>query len=255
MRLSCIVAAVVLCVEVAAASSASLGVAHTVSYDSRSLVLDGARVLLLSGSIHYQRVLPADWPRVLALAVEGGLNTIQTYVAWDEHEPVEGNVSFAGRNDLVGFTALAGSLGLRVVVRIGPYICGEHFNGGIPLWMRDSGAACFRCSDARWEAFTVHVLSTVVGALRAGGQLWTQGGPVVLLQVENEYSGRDAAYLAYEVAAARAETTDVPWILCHDLALCTAVNAANSSNAAGDALCTINGLCVGGRVGGGGGGA
>ena len=142
--------------------------ARSSTYDARSFLLDGERVLILSGSIHYQRVLPADWPRALALAAEAGFNAVQTYVLWDMHEPERGNISFSGANDIVAFAAIAQSLGLRLDVRIGPYICGEHFNGGVPIWMRgaESGAECFRCRDAAWEAFTVHVLSAVVGARR-----------------------------------------------------------------------------------------
>ena len=117
-----------------ASASAPGGGAHTVGYDARSMLLDGERVLLLSGSLHYQRIVPADWPRVLALAVELNLNTISTYVFWDEHEAVKGNVSFAGRNDLAAFTALAGGFGLRVVVRIGECsaMAPQHAR---PLWV------------------------------------------------------------------------------------------------------------------------
>ena len=222
---------------------ASAAAAHTVSYDSRAVLLDGNRELLLSGSIHYQRVHPSDWSRALSLAVESGFNTIQTYTFWDEHEAVRGNISFSGQNDLSSFVSMVGSLGLHVVVRIGPYTCGEHYNGGVPLWMRaigGSGATCFRCSDPAWEAFTVHVLDAVVSELRRHNLLFTQGGPVIMLQVENEYGGSDQAYLDFVVAAARNATTDVPWFLCHDLALCTAVNSGKGP--LGDALCTINGF-------------
>ena len=217
---------------------------HAVTYDARSFKLDGQRELLLSGSIHYQRVHPTDWPRVLALAAEAHFNTIQTYVAWDEHEAARGNVSFSGSNDIAAFVALAGALGLRVVVRIGPYICGEHFNGGIPLWMRaneGSNATCFRCSDPAWESFSTHVLTAVVDELRGKGLLWPQGGPVIMLQVENEYGGKDIAYLKSAVAAARNITTAVPWILCHDEGLCSEVNA-DGGGALGNAVCTINGF-------------
>ena len=166
-----------------------------------------------------------------------------TYVLWDEHEPERGAVDFSGRNDLAAFVALAGSLGLLVDVRIGPYICGEHFNGGVPIWMRagESGAGCFRCSDAAWENFTSHVLGAVVGELRRAGALWTQGGPVYLLQVENEYGGGDLSYLRFCVDAARNATTDVPWLLCHDEDLCAKVNAGSGLDG-GLALCTINGF-------------
>lgn len=224
-----------------AALAARVCATPSVSYDERSLLLNGERAFTLSGSVHYQRVIPADWPRVLQLAVEMGLNSIQTYVQWDQHEAVEGAVSFSGQNNLTAFVALAGSLGLRVHVRIGPYICGEHFNGGIPVWMR-SKAACFRCADPGWEAFSKRVLELVVGQLTAAGQLWTQGGPVFMLQVENEYSGPDTKYLTDMVMAARAITTDVPWVLCHDLQLCSKINAAPGAPPGGFALCTINGF-------------
>lgn len=212
---------------------------QTVNYDSRSLILNGERVFTLSGSIHYQRVFPSDWLRVLSLAAEMGLNAIQTYVQWDQHEAVQGEVSFSGQNNLTEFVALAGSLGLRVHVRIGPYICGEHFNGGVPQWMRTQ-ASCFRCSDPGWEAFSKRVLSLVVGQLTAAGQLWTQGGPVFMLQVENEYSGPDVKYLADMVAAARNLTTAVPWVLCHDLEDCAQVNSAPGAPPEGLALCTVS---------------
>jgi beta-galactosidase len=220
----------------------ALAAARSITYDSRSYVLDGKRALLLSGSIHYQRVEPSDWPRVLSLAAEANFNVIQTYVTWDEHEATEGTISWSGRNNITAFVSLAQSHGLNVVVRIGPYICGEHFNGGIPLWMRaveGSGASCFRCTDPVWENFSSHVLGEVVGQLRASNLLYTQGGPVIMLQVENEYNG-DIIYLKDVVAAARNITTDVPWILCHDEDLCSAVNA-DGGGALGKAVCTING--------------
>jgi hypothetical protein len=227
----------------ASASSPAAPAARSATYDARSFLLDGERALILSGSIHYQRVLRADWPRALALAAEAGFNAVQTYVLWDIHEPERGRISFEGNNDIAAFAAEAAALGLRLDVRVGPYICGEHFNGGVPIWMRadESGAACFRCSDAAWENFTVHVLSSVVGELRRAGALWTQGGPVYLLQVENEYGGGDVEYLKFCVAAARNETTDVPWLLCHDEDLCARVNEGSASPL-GDALCTINGF-------------
>ena len=105
-----------------------------------------------------------------------------------------------------------------------------------------SKAACFRCADPGWEAFSVRVLSLVVAQLRGAGQLWTQGGPVFMLQVENEYSGPDERYLTDMVMAARNLTTDVPWVLCHDLELCSKINAAPGAPPGGFALCTINGF-------------
>ena len=214
---------------------------RNVSYDARSFLVDGERALVLSGSIHYQRVHPTDWPRVLALAVEAGFNTIQTYVFWSLHEPERGSVSFSGANNLTDFIAQVGMWGLKAVVRLGPYDCGEFDNGGVPHWMRNTGASCFRCSDPVWLNYTSHVVTTVVASLKAAQLLWPQGGPVIMFQVENEYNGGDLSYLRSCVDIALNTTADIPWILCHDLDLCTKVNA-QSTSPLGDAVCTINGF-------------
>ena len=103
---------------------------RNVSYDSRSMMLDGERIFILSGSIHYQRIHPSDWLRVLSLASEAGLNTIQAYVFWNQHEVEQGVVDFSMNNNITAFIQIAASVSLNVVVRIGPYACGEHFAGG-----------------------------------------------------------------------------------------------------------------------------
>ena len=230
----------------AGASPASAAVAaRSVAYDGRSLLLDGARVLLTSGSIHYQRLHPSDWPRALALAAEAGFSAVQSYVFFDQLWPLERAApNFSGSNNVSAFAAAAARAGLLLVLRIGPYICGEHYNGGIPLWLRaneGSGAACFRCADAAWQNFTVRALDAVVGELQASRALYPAGGNIIALQVENEYSPGDQAYLNFCVAAARRATTAVPWLLCHDLDACAAVNAALNVSG-GAAVCTINGF-------------
>ena len=223
---------------------------HKVTFDERSAIIDGTPTLMLSGAIHYTRVHEEEWERVFALAVELGLNTIQTYVFWNAHETTQaqvGNASWAGRANLPRFIELAGQHGLWVTVRIGPYICGEYYFGGIPVWMRESGAECFRCSDAVWQREMGRWVGVVVDKIRP--QLASAGGNVVMLQVENEYSGgggaggHDEEYLIWSVDMARRLTTDVPWNLCHDIFPCTQVNTDNATGAYDyKALCTINGF-------------
>jgi hypothetical protein len=126
-----------------------------------------------------------------------------------------------------------------VSVRIGPYICGEYYFGGIPVWMRDSGAACFRCDDPIWEREMQRWVGHVVE--RISPQLASRGGNVVMLQIENEFGGPAGSkggeflpgsdadkYLEWAVDMARGLTTDVPWLLCHDVDQCTAVNHGGS---------------------------
>jgi len=77
---------------------------------------------------------------------------------------------------------------LKVVLRIGPYICGEYYFGGLPLWLRHlDELACFRCDDPVWEREMQQIVSTVVAKMT--DQLWPNGGPIIMLQIENEYTG------------------------------------------------------------------
>ncbi|GER42336.1 beta-galactosidase [Striga asiatica] len=96
-----------------------------VTYDSRSLIINGTRELLFSGSIHYPRSTPKMWPDLIRKAKEGGLNVIQTYVFWNIHEPVQGQFNFEGNYDLVKFIKTIGENGMWVTLRIGPYIEAE----------------------------------------------------------------------------------------------------------------------------------
>jgi hypothetical protein len=223
---------------------------HNVSFNERSAVIDGQPTFMLSGAVHYTRVHEREWERVFMLARELGLNTIQTYVFWNAHETTAdqvGNASWEGRANLPRFIELAASHGLWVTVRIGPYICGEYYFGGIPTWVRESGATCFRCSDPIWEREAGRWVGVVVDKIRPS--LASNGGNVVMLQIENEYNGGDPygsdpqGYLQQQVDMARALTTAVPWNLCHDSSLCTKINTDNSTGKYSfKALCTINGF-------------
>ena len=96
-------------------------VGSSVTYDHRSFLIDQKRLLILSGSIHYNRILPSDWDRVLKLARGLGLNTIQTYVFWSFHEQRKGVVDWSGRGNITAFIQRAQENGLYVVVRVGQF--------------------------------------------------------------------------------------------------------------------------------------
>ena len=228
--------------SIATSSNATSSIASdAITFDERSVIIDGRRKLMLSGAVHYARVMPEDWDRVLGMAKEMGLNTIQTYVMWNFHEHVRGQVSWSGRRNVTRFIELAGRHGLDVAVRIGPYVCGEYQFGGIPFWLRTlDNVSCFRCSDPVWEREMERFVGEVVDVVRP--QLKSRGGPVVMLQVENEYNGPDLPYLKWAVEMARNQTTEVPWVLCHDHAKCAAVNTAADGSHVDNALCSINGF-------------
>ena len=152
---------------------------------------------VLAGSLHYFRVHPDQWADRLARLAAMGLNTVDTYVPWNFHERTRGRFRFDGRRDMERFLALAQETGLDVIVRPGPYICAEWDNGGLPAWLTGlpgmrprSSYRPFLDEVERW----FDELLPRVAAAQAG-----RGGPVVAVQVENEFGsyGDDRAYVAW----------------------------------------------------------
>ncbi len=101
-------------------------------YDNRSFIVDGKRTLLLSGTVHYPRIVPDEWEAVFDEMVKDGLNMVQTYIFWNLHEPVRGApYDFSGNKDFLHFVELAGKAGLFVTLRIGPFVAAEWDYGKI----------------------------------------------------------------------------------------------------------------------------
>ncbi len=154
-------------------------------------------IQLRSGAIHYFRVVPEYWEHRLRHLIACGMNTVETYVAWNVHEPKEGQFVFDGIADLEAFVRLAGSLGLHVIVRPSPYICAEWEFGGLPGWLLKNGDIRLRCAD---DAFLEKVDAYFDELLpRLKPLLCTNGGPIIAMQIENEYGsyGSDKAYLQH----------------------------------------------------------
>nr|WP_157868123.1 exo-beta-D-glucosaminidase [Pyrococcus abyssi] len=112
-----------------------------VSYSSKFYTIDGEELPIYGGTLQFFRVPRNAWKDRLEKMKRHGLNAVDTYVAWNWHEPQEGSFDFTGethpQRDLVGFLELAEDMGFYVLIRPGPYICGEWRNGGIPQWLID----------------------------------------------------------------------------------------------------------------------
>ena len=108
--------------------------------------LDGQPFRILSGAMHYFRVHPDYWEDRLLKLRAMGLNTVETYVAWNLHEPRPGEFHFDGGLDLERYLKLAGELGLKAIVRPGPYICSEWDFGGLPSWLLAGPGMRLRCA-------------------------------------------------------------------------------------------------------------
>jgi len=129
-----------------------------------------------------------------------GVNAIQTYVAWQVHERVEGQYDFEGDNDLVTFTQLAGSLGLLVIIRAGPFIAAERDMGGFPPWLLKNYTANYmpRFRTLNNTAY-INAVDRWMGVLlpKIKPLVYSNGGPVITVQVENEYGSLEQCDLQY----------------------------------------------------------
>eukprot|EP01018_Ginkgo_biloba_P031036 Gb_40554 [translate_table: standard] len=192
-----------------------------VTYDHRSIVINGQRRVLISGSIHYPRSTPEMWPDLIQKSKDGGLDVIETYVFWDLHEPVQGRYDFEGRLDLVKFVKTVQQAGLLVHLRIGPYfgfcimerVLPRNSSGcfsfvkitlaqlpkrlspcGFPLWLHFIPGIKFRTDNEPFKVghcFLDFICNTemqrftalIVNLMKQKELFASQGGPIILSQV------------------------------------------------------------------------
>jgi beta-galactosidase len=176
----------------------------------RDFLLDGAPHQIISGALHYFRIHPEHWADRIHKARLMGLNTIETYVAWNAHSPTRGEFRTDGGLDLARFLALIQAEGMHAIVRPGPYICAEWSNGGLPAWLLRDPEVRPRRSEPRFLAAVTEYLQAVYEIV-VPLQL-DRGGPVALVQIENEYGayGNDKEYLAELVRVTRDAGITVP---------------------------------------------
>ena len=176
----------------------------------KDFVLDGEPTKIVSGAVHYFRNLPDTWDDIFAKLVALGCNCVETYCVWNMHEKKPGEYDFAGSLDVRAFLEKAKSHGLYAIVRPGPYICAEWEFGGLPWWLQTIPNMEIRCRNKTYmERFSAY-LERLFQQIRP--MLYTNGGNVIMLQVENEYGyyGDDKQYLEELVRLYREEGMDVP---------------------------------------------
>jgi len=178
----------------------------TVTIDTDSLVLNGRPVSAVMGEFHFTRYARSEWREELLRMKAGGITIVSTYVFWIHHEEIEGQWNWTGDHDLNEFVRIAGSVGLKVIVRCGPWCHGEVRNGGFPEWLLDKGWK-LRTVDPGYLA-KVRILYGQIAA-QLHDELWKAGGPVIGIQLDNEYEG-PADYMIALKKIAREEGLDVP---------------------------------------------
>lgn len=172
--------------------------------------LGGEPFRVISGAIHYFRVPREYWRDRLIKLKACGFNTVETYVAWNMHEPREGEFDYSDMLDIEDFLATAAELGLYAIVRPGPYICSEWEFGGLPWWLLKNDGIRLRCMDADYIAAVDRFFDSLIPRI-AAHQI-TEGGNVILVQVENEYGsyGDDSEYIRYLADGLRRRGINVP---------------------------------------------
>ncbi len=180
------------------------GANPVITADSISLKRDGRRWLGVMGEIHYARVDASAWMKSLARMKAGGLDVIASYVFWIHHEETEGRFDWTGSRDLRRFVECCAALRLPVIIRCGPWCHGEVRNGGLPDWILTRKP---RTLDESFLSSTRRLYEQIADQLR--GLLWRDGGPVIGIQVDNEFGG-PAEYLLKLKSMARDVGLHVP---------------------------------------------
>ncbi len=171
---------------------------------------DGAPIKIISGAVHYFRNMPDTWDDIFEKLKALGCNCVETYCAWNMHEQKKGQFDFTERLNLALFLKKAQAHDLMAIVRPGPYICAEWEFGGLPWWLQTEPDMEIRCSNQTYMYYFSHYLQALFAEIRS--LFCTNGGNVIMLQVENEYGyyGDDKVYLNKLVEIYRENGVDVP---------------------------------------------
>ena len=196
-----------------------------VDFDSRAIKVDGKRLLLISGSVHYPRASSAEWPHIISEAKANGINLIQTYVFWSIHEPNEPGVYYfpndGSNSDLVSFIKECQKQNIYVNLRFGPYVCAEWNFGGFPVWLKDLQNITFRTMDDQWLNAMGNFVKATVKVVDDAKLFAKDNGPIIMAQIENEYGNMEASYgkagaeyVQWSAALADSFDLGIPWIMC-----------------------------------------
>lgn len=188
---------------------------HTFAIGTNDFLLDGQRFQIRCGEVHAPRVPKEYWRHRLQMAKAMGLNTVCAYLFWNMHEPRPGEFNWSGQADAAEFCRIAQEEGLWVMLRPGPYACAEWEMGGFPWWLLKHDDIKLRTRDPRYLDAAKRYLKEVGRVL--GPLQVTKGGPILMVQVENEYGfyGKDAEYMGELRQALLDSGFDVPLFACN----------------------------------------
>lgn len=161
---------------------------RVIGANSRYLLRDGKPWLPVMGEFHYSRYPESEWERELLKMKAGGVQIVASYIIWIHHEEVKGQFDWSGQRNVRRFAELAAKHGLYFYPRIGPWSHAEVRRGGFPDWLHNELGDRLRSNDSTYLAYTDRLYGEIARQLR--GLLWKHGGPIIGIQLENEYNQR-----------------------------------------------------------------
>ncbi|MFA9375823.1 MAG: beta-galactosidase [Lachnotalea sp.] len=153
-------------------------------YRSKYLIKNNKPWFPIMGEMHYSRVPKDCWQDYLYKMKAGGVNVVSTYCIWIHHEEIEGHYDFDGNKDLHQFAKTCGKCGIELIVRIGPWSHGEARNGGFPDWLLKKPFQLRVNNSEYFETIRTYYKKLYE---QVDGLLLKQGGPIIGVQIENEY--------------------------------------------------------------------
>jgi hypothetical protein len=176
---------------------------NTLDLTNYYLTWNGEPFFVISGEFHYSRYPAAYWEEELLKIKAGGINTVATYIFWIFHEEKQGSFEWAGQKNLRRFIELCARHDLKVLLRIGPFAHGEWRNGGLPDWLYGQPFEV-RSNDLGYLACVERYYAEI--GRQVHGLLFKDGGPIIGIQIENEYMHAGAPWEVVD------PVRDVEWI-------------------------------------------
>jgi beta-galactosidase len=157
---------------------------ETLAFTNYYLTRNGQPSLPIMGEFHYSRFPHRYWEEELRKIRAGGVSIVATYLFWNHIEEEENSFDWSGDRNIRAFVEICGSLGLEVVLRCGPFVHGESRNGGLPDWLYSRGIVV-RSTNEIYLYYVGRFFAEIGRQVR--GLLFKDGGPVIGMQIENEY--------------------------------------------------------------------